>query len=60
MLDSGRAVRVTDRCLAQGVMLLAEGPHADVLAITPPAVITDEQLEHALAVIEQALAAESR
>jgi|SRR5688572_16186691 len=60
LLDSGRAVRVTDRCLAQGVMLLAEGPHADVLAITPPAVITDEQLEHALAVIEQALAAESR
>jgi 4-aminobutyrate aminotransferase-like enzyme len=52
----GRALRIADRCLARGVLLLAEGPAADVLAITPPAVITDDQLECALDTIEAALA----
>jgi 4-aminobutyrate aminotransferase-like enzyme len=51
----GRAHRVADRCLAAGVLLLAEGPELDVLAITPPAVITDRQLDHALAVVGRAL-----
>jgi 4-aminobutyrate aminotransferase-like enzyme len=55
---SGRALRVVDRCLAGGVLLLAEGPAADVLALTPPGVITEPQLDHALAVVEAALAAE--
>jgi 4-aminobutyrate aminotransferase / (S)-3-amino-2-methylpropionate transaminase / 5-aminovalerate transaminase len=55
---AGRALRVADRCLAMGVLLLAEGAAADVLAITPPSVITDAQLDHALAVIGEALAAE--
>jgi 4-aminobutyrate aminotransferase-like enzyme len=54
---AGRAGRVTDHCLRAGVLILAEGPDADVLAITPPAVIADAQLEHALGVIETALAA---
>jgi 4-aminobutyrate aminotransferase / (S)-3-amino-2-methylpropionate transaminase / 5-aminovalerate transaminase len=54
---AGSAVRVAERCLIDGIMILAEGPDADVLAITPPAVITDDQLEHALHVIETALAA---
>ena len=52
---AGRALRVTDRCLREGVLVLAEGPAADVLAITPPAVITDAQLEYALGIIETAL-----
>lgn len=56
---AGRALRVAERCLHAGVMILAEGPQADVLAVTPPAVITDAQLEHALVVIEHALAAEA-
>jgi 4-aminobutyrate aminotransferase-like enzyme len=55
---AGRALRVADRCLAEGVLLLAEGPDLDVLAITPPAVITDRQLDHALDVVEAALRAE--
>jgi 4-aminobutyrate aminotransferase / (S)-3-amino-2-methylpropionate transaminase / 5-aminovalerate transaminase len=55
---AARALRVADRCLAAGVLLLAEGAEADVLAITPPAVITDAQLDHALDVVEAALAAE--
>ena len=55
----GRALRVAERCLHEGILILAEGAHADVLALTPPAVITDAQLEHALGVIEQALSAEA-
>lgn len=51
----GRALAVADLCLARGVLLLAEGPDAGVLAITPPAVITDEQLAFALDTIGQAL-----
>jgi 4-aminobutyrate aminotransferase / (S)-3-amino-2-methylpropionate transaminase / 5-aminovalerate transaminase len=54
----GRAVRVADRCLAAGVLILAEGPRADVLAITPPAAIADAQLAAALDVLELALEAE--
>jgi 4-aminobutyrate aminotransferase / (S)-3-amino-2-methylpropionate transaminase / 5-aminovalerate transaminase len=56
--SEGRAVRVADRCLAAGVLILAEGPRADVLAITPPAVIGDSQLTAALDVLERALEAE--
>jgi len=53
----GRALAVAAHCLRHGVLLLAEGEHAQVLAITPPAVITDAQLDHALDAIEDALAA---
>jgi 4-aminobutyrate aminotransferase/(S)-3-amino-2-methylpropionate transaminase len=45
---------VTAAALQKGVILLAEGA-GDVLAITPPAVITDAQLVYALGVIEAAL-----
>jgi 4-aminobutyrate aminotransferase-like enzyme len=55
--DTARASAVVSECLKHGVLLLMEGTHADVLAITPPAVITDAQLDYALSVIEQALAA---
>ncbi|CAN5632770.1 aspartate aminotransferase family protein [soil metagenome] len=54
----GRAIRIAERCLDAGVLVLAEGPDAHVLAITPPAVITDAQLDAALDVIEVALAAD--
>lgn len=50
------AAEVCDAALAHGVIVLAEGPRLDVLAITPPVVITDAQLDHALGVIEAALA----
>lgn len=50
------ALEICAACLREGVLLLAEGPNADVLAITPPAVITDEQLEHALSVIRRSFA----
>ncbi|HEX6133459.1 MAG TPA: aminotransferase class III-fold pyridoxal phosphate-dependent enzyme [Longimicrobiales bacterium] len=51
----GRALRVAEHCLRRGVLLLAEGSDADVLAITPPAVISEGQLDFALAVIEEAI-----
>ncbi len=51
------AARVMELALTRGVLVLPEGPDGDVLAITPPAVIGDAQLEAALAVVEQALRA---
>jgi 4-aminobutyrate aminotransferase-like enzyme len=51
----GRAVRVSEACLQEGVIVLAEGEEAGVLALTPPAVITDAQLDCALAAIERAI-----
>jgi 4-aminobutyrate aminotransferase-like enzyme len=52
---AGRALAVARYCLSRGVLLLAEGPDATVLALTPPAVISDAQLDAALAVVEAAL-----
>jgi 4-aminobutyrate aminotransferase-like enzyme len=56
---AGRALRVADRCLQAGVLVLAEGGAAEVLAITPPAVITEVQLDAALSIIEAALGEEA-
>lgn len=52
---TNHALDICGDCLANGVLLLAEGPAADVLAITPPAVITEPQLDHALDIIEQSI-----
>jgi 4-aminobutyrate aminotransferase-like enzyme len=43
------------RLLRRGILALTEGPSGDVLAITPPLVITEAQLDHALDVIEDEL-----
>ena len=48
-----RAVAVSRQVLRKGVIVLAEGP---AVAITPPLMITEAQLDHALGVIEDALA----
>jgi len=50
-----RALAVCDHALDAGIIVLAEGDAAEVLAITPPVVITDQQLDHALDVVESAL-----
>jgi acetylornithine/succinyldiaminopimelate/putrescine aminotransferase len=56
VLDRGRvALEACTRCLRAGVLILAEGADSNVLAITPPAVITDEQLSFALARISAIL-----
>lgn len=54
-----RGTLALDACAAalrRGVLVLAEGPRLDALAITPPLVITDPQLDAALDAIEAALA----
>ena len=51
------AGRVIGGALRRGVLLLGEGPHGNVLAIVPPLVVTESQLEHALGVVEGELAA---
>ncbi len=48
----GAARRVVARALRAGIILLAEGP---ALAFTPPLVITEEQLDHALDRLHAAL-----
>lgn len=53
--DAKLALHVVNTCLAEGVLLLMEGPYADVIAITPPAVISDAQLDFALSVVERCL-----
>lgn len=50
------ALGLTRDLMRNGVLALAEGERAEVLAITPPAVISDEQLGFALDRIEAALA----
>lgn len=52
---AGVALDVCAHALEHGVIALAEGPDQDVLALTPPLVITDSQLDHALGVFETAL-----
>jgi 4-aminobutyrate aminotransferase-like enzyme len=49
------ALAAADEALRRGVLVLAEGSALDVLALTPPAVISDAQLDVALDVIEKAL-----
>ena len=54
--DAATAHHIMSRCLQRGVLLLLEGEPANLLAITPPAVITIEQLDHALDIIAEELA----
>jgi len=55
--QGSRAARhVVHQALGRGVLLLAEGPAGNVLAFTPPLVITEPQLDHAVDVVEEAVA----
>ena len=56
MLSGTLALDTCAAALRRGVLVLAEGPRLDALAITPPLVITDQQLDAALDAIESALA----
>lgn len=53
--EGGRGDPLVKRLLRRGVLALTEGPNGDVLAITPPLVIEEAQLDHALDAIEQEL-----
>jgi 4-aminobutyrate aminotransferase-like enzyme len=60
VLSSGEiALDVCRQALDRGILLLAEGTRSNVLAITPPAVITDEQLRFAMTEIGAILSAVS-
>jgi 4-aminobutyrate aminotransferase-like enzyme len=50
------AGEIANRALARGVLVITEGDFGDVVAITPPATITEEQLDAALDVLEVTLA----
>jgi 4-aminobutyrate aminotransferase-like enzyme len=53
--EGARGDPLVKRLLRRGILALTEGPRGDVLAITPPLVIEEEQLDHALDVIEEEL-----
>jgi 4-aminobutyrate aminotransferase/(S)-3-amino-2-methylpropionate transaminase len=57
--DPTQTLKVCSECLKSGVLVLAEGPDLAVLAITPPATITEEQLSFALGRISAILSAVS-
>ncbi|HET7814303.1 MAG TPA: aspartate aminotransferase family protein, partial [Candidatus Baltobacteraceae bacterium] len=51
-LDSGeRAARVVKQTLRAGIILLQAGPQGEALSLTPPLVITKDQLFHAIDII---------
>jgi 4-aminobutyrate aminotransferase-like enzyme len=52
-VDETKAVRKS--CLEGGLLIGTGGVWANVMRIQPPLVITDEQLDEALAIIEGAL-----
>jgi 4-aminobutyrate aminotransferase/(S)-3-amino-2-methylpropionate transaminase len=53
--DSTLGGRIVARALRRGVLLLTEGPAADVLAVMPPLTMTSRDLEQALDRLERAL-----
>lgn len=55
LLPPGVALRSADAALESGVIVLCEGPHLDVLAITPPLTITEAQFDHAFDVLERCI-----
>jgi 4-aminobutyrate aminotransferase / (S)-3-amino-2-methylpropionate transaminase / 5-aminovalerate transaminase len=52
---SGLAREVAHSCLAEGVLVITAGPAGNVIRILSPLVITDEQLDRGLDVIEAAV-----
>jgi 4-aminobutyrate aminotransferase len=53
--DTAAASAVMLAALRGGVIVLTSGPRCNVLAISPPLVITDEQLQFAFGVVAQAI-----
>ena len=53
--DGRRALALTEYCRRHGYLVLPSGIHGNVLALTPPFVIADEQLEGFFGVLEAGL-----
>ena len=49
------AKALTGRCLEKGLLVLASGTYGNVVRILSPLVITDEQLEQGLQILEEGL-----
>lgn len=49
------ARRVTSGCLDEGVLVITAGPHGNVIRVLSPLVITDQELDRGLGVIENQL-----
>lgn len=54
------AKALTGRCLEKGLLVLASGTYGNVVRILSPLVITDEQLEQGLQILEEGLAQVSK
>jgi 4-aminobutyrate aminotransferase / (S)-3-amino-2-methylpropionate transaminase / 5-aminovalerate transaminase len=50
--DGGHSERVVKGALKRGVIALQAGPKGEVISITPPLVISERQLDHALDLLE--------
>lgn len=55
--STGRAAAITGALLAKGILVLPGGVDGDIVSLTPPLVITDAQLDHALERLGSALEA---
>ena len=56
LTDKATAGWVQQQCLDGGVLVLTCGPDGNVLRLIPPLTMTDEELDHGLAVLGRALA----
>ncbi len=50
---SEKTARLVDLLLRQGIIMLPSGPHHNVLSLTPPLVISDEQTDHVVMVLDR-------
>ncbi|UCF18348.1 MAG: aspartate aminotransferase family protein [Gemmatimonadota bacterium] len=55
--DPQRAARLVRAALRRGLIVLADGIHENVISLTPPLTITPQQLDFALATLQDCLAA---
>ena len=53
----GLAAKLTGKLLCEGILVLPGGVHGDIVGLTPPLVITREQLDWGLRAIERAIEA---
>lgn len=53
--DPEKAGRTASECLKRGLIVLSDGIHQNVLAITPPLVITEKQMDCAVKIIRLCL-----
>jgi 4-aminobutyrate aminotransferase-like enzyme len=54
--DASAAAQVVTRCLHRGVLFLQSGVEGDVVSISPPLIVGEDQLSHAIETLEIAIA----